>query len=275
MKTLKFKSHLVEQILAGTKTSTWRLYDDKDIQSGDIIDVFNKDTGDQFGIVTVTDVNCKTLGSLVETDWIGHERFPTEAAMYAEYRSYYSEDIGPDTEVKIIHFIFEPKRYKKIVVVDDHDTVVGSEYMRIAVEKALIRRASRVYVFNDSGKLLIQQRSTKVAKPLLFDQSAAGHVDEGETYEEAAERELYEELGLQDYPLKPVVTSFRDRDFFNAIYKITIPDTVLLDFDTEEIAAVFWWTPAQLDAEMLKNPEKFTLAFLEVWSQLRDKIITT
>jgi hypothetical protein len=34
MKTLKFKPHLVEQILTGTKTSTWRLFDDKNIMGG-------------------------------------------------------------------------------------------------------------------------------------------------------------------------------------------------------------------------------------------------
>ncbi len=35
MKTLKFASDLSRQILDGTKTSTWRLFDDKDLQVGD------------------------------------------------------------------------------------------------------------------------------------------------------------------------------------------------------------------------------------------------
>jgi hypothetical protein len=106
MKTLKFKPQLVEQILAGTKTATWRLFDDKDIQVGDIIDVFNKETGDQFGVVTITRVRTKTLGTLEESDWEGHERYESEAAMYAEYRSYYGDTVGPDTEIKLIGFDF-------------------------------------------------------------------------------------------------------------------------------------------------------------------------
>jgi len=44
MKTLKFTPHLVEQILAGTKTSTWRLFDDKNIMGGDLPNFFNKET---------------------------------------------------------------------------------------------------------------------------------------------------------------------------------------------------------------------------------------
>ncbi|MCU0678115.1 MAG: ASCH domain-containing protein [Candidatus Pacebacteria bacterium] len=108
MKTLKFKPHLVEQILAGTKTATWRLFDDKDIQVGDIVAVFNKETGEQFGVVTITKVRIKTLGTLDESDWEGHERYESEAAMYAEYRSYYGDSVGPTTEIKLIDFDFTP-----------------------------------------------------------------------------------------------------------------------------------------------------------------------
>lgn len=272
MKTLKFKTHLVEQILAGTKTSTWRLFDDKDIQVGDIIDVFNKDNGDQFGVVTITSVKVKTLGTLEESDWEGHERYDSEAVMYAEYRSYYGDRVSSDTEVKIIHFTFEPKRYKKIVVVDEHDVVIGAEYMRIAVEHGMIRRAARVYVFNESGQLLVQQRSAKVAKPLLLDQSAAGHVDEGESYEVAAVRELFEEVGIQGVVLQPVEVSFRTKDFYNAIYKVVVPNDQVINFDPEELAGVFWYDIEQLEAEMKSTPEKFTPAFREVWRLLGKKI---
>lgn len=34
MKTIKFTPELSEQIIAGTKTSTWRLFDDKDLTVG-------------------------------------------------------------------------------------------------------------------------------------------------------------------------------------------------------------------------------------------------
>ena len=38
MKTLKFKQCLVDQILRGEKTSTWRLFDDKDLNIGEKIE---------------------------------------------------------------------------------------------------------------------------------------------------------------------------------------------------------------------------------------------
>lgn len=273
MKTLKFASELVPLVESGEKTSTFRMFDDKDLQVGDELNVFNKETGYQFGVITLIAVAVKKISELTEDDWEGHERFDSDAEMYETYRGYYGDSVGPETEVKTISFTFKPKLYKKCVVVDEDDNIIGAEYIAVAIEKGLIRRAARTYVFNDSGLLLVQQRSKTVLKPLMFDQSAAGHVDEGETYEEAAKRELYEELGLEGHPLKEVVVSFWDRDFYNAIYKITVPDNTPINFDPEEIATVFWWTPTQVDAEMSKNPNQFTPAFLAVWSELKDKII--
>lgn len=165
--------------------------------------------------------------------------------------------------------------YKKCIVVDKDDNVIGAEYVRIAVAKGQIRRASRVYVFNESGQLLVQQRSIKVNKPLLLDQSAAGHVDEGETYKEAAKRELFEELKISGVELRPVAVSFRTTDFYNGIYKAIVPDDVVINFDPVELAGVFWYDTNQLAIEMKSEPEKFTPDFKGVWAMLGEKILST
>lgn len=78
MKTLKFTPELCEQILADTKTSTWRLFDDKDLTVGDTLTFVNKQTLESFGIGEITHLYTKTLGTLEENDWIGHERFASE-----------------------------------------------------------------------------------------------------------------------------------------------------------------------------------------------------
>lgn len=275
MKHLKFKDHLCKQIIDGSKTSTWRLFDDKGLHNGDELEFINKDTGETFGTAIVTSLYTKTLGTLHDQDWIGHEKYASEEEMYATYRGYYGDAVGPDTEVKILSFTFTPteaKVYNKVVVVDENDNVIGAERMTDAIEKGLIRRAARVYVFNESGQLLVQQRSEKVLKPLMLDQSAAGHVDEGETYEQAAYRELEEELGISGYTLELVATSFRTTDFYNAIYRLTIPDNTPINFDPEEIKQVLWYDTDSLTKEMKTEPEKFTPAFLEAWHLLKDKL---
>ena len=276
MKTLKFQPHLCKQIVAGTKTSTWRLFDDKDLRVGDQLEFMNKETGETFGNGEIVNLYTKTLGTLEKTDWVGHERFASEEEMYATYRSYYGDEVCPNTEVKILSFTFtpiKPQVFKNIVVVDEEDNVIGAERMPEAIRKGMIRRAARVYVFNESGQLLVQQRSQKVLKPLLLDQSAAGHVDEGETYEQAAYRELEEELGITNTSLELVVTSFRTTDFFNAIYRVIVPDDIKIQFDSEEIEQVLWYDPDTLTTEMRQQPDKFNPAFKEAWQALHAKLI--
>ena len=108
MKTLKFKPYLCEQILEGKKTSTWRLFDDKNLQKGDLLTFLNKDALVPFGTATISKLCVKTLGTLEETDWEGHERFSSEEEMYATYRRYYGDKVTSVTEVKIISFVFSP-----------------------------------------------------------------------------------------------------------------------------------------------------------------------
>jgi hypothetical protein len=72
-----------------------------------LLNFFNKEAGELFGIAHVTQVAIKTLGTLTDDDWEGHERYESEDAMYAEYRSYYGDKVNKDTEVKIIHFDFK------------------------------------------------------------------------------------------------------------------------------------------------------------------------
>lgn len=162
--------------------------------------------------------------------------------------------------------------YKKVVIVDERDNVIGAQCLLEAKEKGLLRRAARVFVFDERGRLLIQRRSKKVFAPLLLDQSVGGHVDEGESYFEAANRELKEELGLEQ-DLEEVVTSFRSERFFNGIYRIVISSETDIRFDKNEIAEVFWIEIPKLEKMMTDSREQFTGGFLELWPQLRDKII--
>jgi len=108
MKTIKFRPALARLILDGKKTTTWRLFDDKDLQMGDVVELMNWETKEVFGRAVVTEVVEKPIKALDDHDWEGHERFSDEAAMYAAYRVYYlDKKIGPDTLVKILHFTLQ------------------------------------------------------------------------------------------------------------------------------------------------------------------------
>jgi hypothetical protein len=104
MKALKFMPHLVPLVLSGEKTSTWRLFDDKDLQKDDDLLLINKATGDEFAKAIITKIEEKKLKDLEESDFDGHEKFESEEKMYEAYRSYYGDKVTPETIIKMVDF---------------------------------------------------------------------------------------------------------------------------------------------------------------------------
>lgn len=104
MRSLKFQKKLVELILSGKKNVTWRLFDDKNLQKGNEIDLINSDTGEKFARATITEVREKKLDEIVEQDFEGHEKYASKEEMYETYQKYYGDKVTPETMVKIIGF---------------------------------------------------------------------------------------------------------------------------------------------------------------------------
>ncbi|MEQ1561108.1 MAG: ASCH domain-containing protein [Nitrospira sp.] len=104
MKTLKFTSDLASKILSGEKTSTWRLFDDKDLKTGDDLDLINSQTGKIFAKSIINSVIQKKFEDLVEDDFKGHQKYSNEKEMYEDFQKYYSIPITPTTLLKIINF---------------------------------------------------------------------------------------------------------------------------------------------------------------------------
>ena len=82
-------------------------------------------------------------------------------------------------------------------VVDKDDNVVG-QATRTEVEDKLLRfRIVHVMLTNDVGNILVQWRKAdKKVSPRTFTASAAGAVEAGESFDDAAVRELKEEMGV-------------------------------------------------------------------------------
>ncbi|PIR41163.1 MAG: hypothetical protein COV31_02000 [Candidatus Yanofskybacteria bacterium CG10_big_fil_rev_8_21_14_0_10_46_23] len=104
MKTLKFKAYLVQPILIGQKTKTWRLFDDKDIQVADLIDFLNYETGETFARAEVLKVTEKSLAQIGDSDYAGQERYKNLDEMVRHYRDLYGDRVDLNTKVKIINF---------------------------------------------------------------------------------------------------------------------------------------------------------------------------
>jgi isopentenyldiphosphate isomerase len=85
-----------------------------------------------------------------------------------------------------------------IDIVDANDRVIGQCPRAEINERRLRHRVVHVLLYAPDGQLILQKRSAQRSfLPLHWTTSAGGHVSSGETYIEAAERELEEELGIQ------------------------------------------------------------------------------
>ncbi|GAC1501681.1 MAG: hypothetical protein NVS1B10_06000 [Candidatus Saccharimonadales bacterium] len=154
-----------------------------------------------------------------------------------------------------------------IVYVDAADRVIGSGTKLNAMKKGIVFRISRVTLQNSKGEFLIQKRSLKAPLPNRWDQTAAGHVDVGETYLEAAHRELKEEMGITAVKLKFMTKYYTvehdeklTKKRFNALYLGRYDGNVSIDND--EVADYRWISLSDLRADMVTNPSNFTEGFI-------------
>ncbi|MCL5409843.1 MAG: ASCH domain-containing protein [Patescibacteria group bacterium] len=104
MKKLKFKGFKVQWILNGSKTATMRLFDDKNLQVGDKLELINSDNNEIFAYGEIMEIISKPLGEVNNTDLNGHEKWANKTAMMENLSLYYAEQIDDSVLVKIIRF---------------------------------------------------------------------------------------------------------------------------------------------------------------------------
>ncbi|MBI2003425.1 MAG: ASCH domain-containing protein [Parcubacteria group bacterium] len=104
MKSLKFQPHFVKEILEGRKTTTWRLFDDKDLKVGDKLEFLNAETLEKFAEAEIIDIKKKRLGEIENSDYEGQRKFDSQEEMLKHYKTIYGDKVDLDTEVKIVKF---------------------------------------------------------------------------------------------------------------------------------------------------------------------------
>lgn len=153
---------------------------------------------------------------------------------------------------------------EQVVLISENDDVIGVMEKMQAHENGVLHRAFSVFLFNDKGELLLQKRAAdKYHSPNQWTNAVCSHPRIEETYLQAAERRLMEELGIEaDLSEK-----------FHFIYKAEVgnklweheKDHVFVgnyngDFrlNPEEVSEIRYISMEDLDREMKEQPENFT-----------------
>lgn len=124
-------------------------------------------------------------------------------------------------------------------IVNENDEIIGQlPKETIHAGKRILHREIGVLIYNDRGKILIQQRSLKKEFfPGSWTTTAVGHVPAGKTPEEAAHMELKEELGF-DTEMKFVEKRKYDSGnhlSFGYLFLGKFPKNAHIVIDTDEV----------------------------------------
>jgi len=136
---------------------------------------------------------------------------------------------------------------KNTIWIDENENDLGEVSVSKAHQEGLLHRISVVYLTNDRSQILIQIRDDG-----RIDHSAAGHVDVGESYQEAAKRELEEELGVRGVELTEIGDCSSEEDRGKTRHKFRVfqckanPDKP----NPDEVKEVFWADPREIWNDM-------------------------
>lgn len=151
-------------------------------------------------------------------------------------------------------------------VVDEQDRLLGEAARSEVHGNNLRHRAVHIFVFNRFNELFLQRRSpSKDRHPRLWDSSAAGHVDAGEDYDAAANRELEEELGVASDLTRVVKLPASDKTGQEFIWLYRTQHEGPFELARSEIEYGEFFPTDVVSGWVRARPSDFAPGFLECW----------
>jgi isopentenyl-diphosphate delta-isomerase len=165
---------------------------------------------------------------------------------------------------------------EELILVDRADNEIGFISKADAHDGiGVLHRAFSLFLFNDAGELLLQQRAP--GKRLwggYWSNSCCSHPRRGESMRIATSRRLLDELNFEA-DLEYVYyfcyeARFGDAGSENELCHVYLGKaTESIRPNDSEIAAIRFVSAAALDAELADHPERFTPWFKQEWEELQ------
>jgi isopentenyl-diphosphate delta-isomerase len=156
---------------------------------------------------------------------------------------------------------------EQVILVNERDEVVGAEEKIKAHLEGSLHRAFSIFVFNASGRLLLQRRSSvKYHSKGLWTNTCCGHPRPGESIEDASHRRLREEMGF-DCDVRESFKFIYRAHLDNNLIEHECDHILVGEFDgnpdpcKDEVDEWKWVELATLKLDMQMNPASYTYWF--------------
>lgn len=160
---------------------------------------------------------------------------------------------------------------EQVVLVDEQDRETGTMEKIEAHRSGELHLAFSVFIFDPSGRVLLQQRAaSKYHSALLWTNACCSHPRPGESISSAAQRRVREELGVDSQPQAQFHFRYRAA-FGNGLFENELDHVLFAEFhghvrpNTNEVNAVRWMELDELATELEQRPEHFTVWLRECW----------
>jgi isopentenyl-diphosphate delta-isomerase len=167
---------------------------------------------------------------------------------------------------------------EKVILVDSEDKPIGTLPKMEAHEKGVLHRAFSVFILNQKGELMLQQRAHhKYHSPGLWTNTCCSHQREGEQNIEAGMRRLDEEMGFS-VTLEELFSFIYKAPFDNGLTEHELDHVMLGHYEevpqinTEEVAAWKWMSLIDIEADIAINPDEYTVWFKIIFERFFNHI---
>ncbi|MDF2449266.1 MAG: isopentenyl-diphosphate delta-isomerase [Bacteroidota bacterium] len=161
-----------------------------------------------------------------------------------------------------------------VILVDEHDNEIGVMEKMQAHREGALHRAFSVFIFNEKGEFLLQQRAlSKYHSAGLWTNTCCSHPRPNETVKDAANRRLFEEMGLIcDLKIKsnfiyktPFENGLTEHELDYVLFGETNREPKI---NSAEVENFKWVSLYDLKKDISVAPEKYTSWFKIVMKQL-------
>lgn len=154
----------------------------------------------------------------------------------------------------------DPSAQSEVVALyDEAGNPVGSAPRARVRAENLRHGTTAIVVFDPAGRVYVHRRtSTKDVYPGLRDFCAGGVLLAGESPDDGAAREAFEELGVHGVTLRPAgVGRYADALTTFVCFRYVCTYDGAIVHQAEEVASGEWMTPERLLAEVAADPSDF------------------